>query len=136
MKNKIFVEDLEQINNQIDRVKFKNATILITGCAGFLGYYILNYFTKYFEELNLEKIIGLDTFILSKPKWINDLIAKNKGKLDIYTFDIAKDKIENIKNSEKVNYVIHMASIASPSFYRRISTCHIRCKYLGIEAIT
>ncbi len=135
MKNKIFVEDLEQINNQIDRVKFKNATILITGCAGFLGYYILNYFTKYFEELNLERIIGLDTFILSKPKWINDLISKNKGKLDIYTFDIAKDKIENIKNSEKVNYVIHMASIASPSFYRKFPLVTLDANIWGLRQL-
>ena len=55
MKNKIFVEDLEQIHNQIDKVKFKNTTILITGCAGFLGFYILNYLTRYFEELNFIK---------------------------------------------------------------------------------
>ena len=135
MKNKIIVEDLEQIHNEIKKNEFKNATILITGCAGFLGYYILSYFTGYFEELNLERIIGLDTFVLSKPKWINDLISKNKGKLDLYTFDIAKDKIEDIKNSDKVNFVIHMASIASPSFYRKFPLVTVDANIWGLRKL-
>ena len=94
-----------------------------------------NYFTAYFEELNLERIIGLDTFILSKPKWINDLLPKNKGKLDVYTFDIAKDKIEDIKNSDKVNFVIHMASIASPSFYRKFPLVTVDANIWGLRKV-
>ncbi len=135
MKNKVFYEDLQHIHNEINKNKFKNTTILITGCAGFLGFYILNYFLKYFEELEIKKIIGLDTFILSKPKWLDELIDIHKDKLEVYKFDISKDKIDQIKYSENVNYVIHMASIASPSFYRKYPIVTLDANVWGLRQL-
>ena len=119
LRNKIFLEDIEYINfNFKGKDKLKDSKILITGCAGFLGYYFLNYFTFYFEELGLKKIIGLDNFILNQPLWLENLSKKNEGLLEIKTFDIAKDNLDGI-NLEDVDYILHMASIASPTFYRK-----------------
>ena len=48
MLNSILKEDLKNINNSLyNRDLFKNSIILVTGCAGFLGYYFINYFLKY-----------------------------------------------------------------------------------------
>ena len=51
MKNSILLEDLEDIHNII-KIKgdWKNATIIITGCAGFLGYYFIQYFVGTLSE--------------------------------------------------------------------------------------
>ena len=135
MQNKIFEEDLKYIHDGIDKNKLKGSTILITGCAGFLGYYMVNYLVKYFDDLGINKIIGLDSFILSKPIWINNLFKNNSKKLELYQFDIARDDIKNIKDAKKVNYVIHMASIASPSFYRKYPLITLDANIWGLRQL-
>ena len=97
-----------------DRLK---GVVLITGCAGFLGYYFMHFFEMYSGQLGVSKVIALDNFMLGKPKWIERL-SENE-LFDIQEFDIANDDIMNLSGSEKADYVIHMASIASPVFYRK-----------------
>lgn len=112
-------EDLKYIYENLtdsEKSKFKNSTILITGCGGFLGYYFMHFFDKYGEELSIKKVIGLDNFMLGKSEWITRL--GENPLFDIEKFDIITDNIENIKNSSEANLIIHMASIASPTFYR------------------
>lgn len=113
-------EDLKYIYNNLskdEKNKFKDSTILITGCGGFLGYYFMHFFKEYAQDLSIKKIIGLDNFMLGESKWI-----KRLNKLDIFdiiTFDIIKDDISNVPNANEADYIIHMASIASPTFYRQ-----------------
>lgn len=113
-------EDLNYIYNNLseeEKNKFKNSTILITGCGGFLGYYFMHFFSEYAHDLSIKKIIGLDNFMLGKSEWI-----KRLNKMDIFeivTFDIINDDISNVENANEVDFIIHMASIASPTFYRQ-----------------
>lgn len=112
-------EDLKYIYNNLsndEKNKFKDSTILITGCGGFLGYYFMHFFNEYAQDLSIKKIIGLDNFMLGESDWIKRL---NKSDLfDIITFDIIKDDISNVANANEADFIIHMASIASPTFYR------------------
>ena len=65
LNNKIVTEDLSFIFNSLsesEKISFNNANILITGCAGFLGFYMCNFFSKYAEELNIKSIVGTDIF--------------------------------------------------------------------------
>ncbi|WP_420836250.1 hypothetical protein, partial [Bradyrhizobium valentinum] len=55
---------------------FAGATVLVTGCAGFLGYYFLQYFTRKASELGLKRIIALDSLLLHRPRWLTDLSAE------------------------------------------------------------
>ncbi len=115
----IILEDLTRIYNGLsdnEKNKLSNSTILITGCAGFLGFYIINFLVHYREELNIQKIIGLDNFIVGKPKWLTDL--EDEKKISLHKFDIIKDDISSIANADKATFIYHMASIASPTFYR------------------
>lgn len=100
-----------------EKGKFKDSTMLITGCAGFIGYYMICFLDAYSEKLGIKKIIGLDNFMLGKPEWMKRL--EEKDLFQIEEFDIITDNIKDVENSEDANLIIHMASIASPIFYRK-----------------
>lgn len=120
MQNPIVLEDLDVIHKQLGNYQpFHDSTIVITGAAGFLGYYITQYLVRYAEALKIKKIICLDTFFLEKPKWLKQLTTEYSHVLDVHTFDISKDDITLVSASKNASFVIHAASIASPTFYRQ-----------------
>ena len=100
-----------------EKDKLNGSKILITGCAGFLGYYYLKFFSRFMNSLNIKKVIGLDNFMLGRPKWIDSL--RNDGRIIIKQFNIISDDISEIDGAEDVNFIIHMASVASPTYYRQ-----------------
>ena len=73
-----------------ERTKFNGSTVLITGCAGFLGYYMMQFFAAESEELGIKKIIGLDNFMLGQPGWIKEL--EQNPKVALRKFDIIKER--------------------------------------------
>ena len=108
MNNKVVNEDLEKIHNIIKlKGNWVDATIVITGCAGFLGFYFLNYFANYGHILGLKKIIALDNFKLGKSKWLFDLENKFPSLLSLMSFDISKDDISKVPDISNTKYVIH-----------------------------
>lgn len=119
MKN-IVCNDINRIYKNLIRrglpLRF-GGTVLLTGCAGFLGYYFTQLFLRYREELDIEEIIGLDNFQSGYPTWLEKMAGEEKVKL--YKFNVITDNIANIPGAEKAAYVYHMASIASPTFYRQ-----------------
>jgi len=134
-KNSIMDSDLQRIHAVIGarHDRFGGATILVTGCAGFLGFYFLSYLVRYASELGLSKVIGLDTFLLAKPAWLEKLQAEFPGTLSLHTFDVARDKLESIKGVDEARYVVHMASIASPTFYRKFPLETIDANIWGLR---
>ena len=121
MTNKIIEEDLKYIFNNLNNKQkkfFENSNILITGCGGFLGFYFLNFFLKFRDDFNIRSIIAFDNFIVGKPYWFDSIVNSNENFLSIINFDIANDNIESIAGAESADIIIHMASIASPTFYR------------------
>lgn len=117
----ILTSDLDYVFNGLEekeKLKFKDSTVLITGCSGFLGYYFMNFLTSKGDELGIKSIVGLDNFMLGEVSWIQEL--KNKSdKVKVYKFDVIKDNITLIKEASEADFIIHMASIASPTFYRQ-----------------
>lgn len=112
-------EDLQHTFGMLsdeERKKLQGKSVLITGCAGFLGYYFMNFFSRYAEELGIRKVIGLDNFMLGEPEWIAGF---DKKVFVIRKFDIIKDDISSIEEAKDADFIIHMASIASPTFYRQ-----------------
>ena len=119
-KNKILVEDMEHILHHLstkEREKFKGATVIMTGCGGFLGYYFMHFFAHYADELQLKKIIGLDNFLTGTRDWLETLEKENE-KVILKEFNVITDDIATIEGAEDANLIIHAASIASPIFYR------------------
>ncbi len=129
-------EDFEYMYNSFtdeEKQKFNDSTILITGCAGFIGYYMMCFLDAYSEKLGIKKIIGLDNFMLGKPEWMKKL--EKKELFQIEKFDIITDNIQTVPNSEKVNLIIHMASVASPIFYRKYPIETIDANVEGLRSL-
>lgn len=105
----------EKLSNEEIR-KLENSVVVITGCAGFLGFYLVHFLYYFREEFKLKKVICLDNFMLGYPKWLDEIAQDDHFVIE--KFDIITDKIETFEDAAQADYVIHMASIASPIFYR------------------
>lgn len=134
--NKILDTDLQYTYERLSEEeisKLKKSTIIITGCAGFLGYYFTHFLFKFRDELELNKVICLDNFMLGYPKWIDKF--KVDKRFVIEKFDIIKDKISDIDGAEDADYIIHMASIASPMFYRKYPIETLDANIWGLRSL-
>jgi len=91
--------------------------LLITGGAGFLGYYfvqsIIDWNKRTVEDKNIQLTI-YDNYIRGIPSWLTKL-QENKS------LNLIKHDVNNVlpKNVDDFNYIIHAASIASPTYYRK-----------------
>ena len=134
MVNEVLTQDIKYIyNNFAEREKLRDAVILITGCAGFLGFYFMQFFLSYAEELGLKSIIAIDNFRLGESRWIKMLKDKYAHKVKFYYFDVTKDNIDKIVDVENIDVVIYMASIASPTFYRLYPLETLEANVLGLR---
>ena len=73
MINEALKKDLEYTYGkltEIEKKKLSNSSILITGAAGFLGFYYAHFFYYYKEKLSLKRVVCLDNFMLGKPLWL------------------------------------------------------------------
>ena len=106
--NKILTEDLKYIFlNHSSKKNFKNKKLFIIGNKGFIGKYLEEYFTLYFEKLKLSKLIFLD---IKNKKNISKSIIHLKG-------DVTKSN--KYLEKYKPDLIIHAATIASPVYYRK-----------------
>ena len=133
--NSIVKEDVDYIYNNVGKnlEKFKNSNVFITGCCGFLGYYFLHFFNTFKDVLGIKSIVAVDNFQSGKPEWIED-IAKN-GNIDFQVFDIIDGDIEKLVLDKSNSFVIHMASIASPVFYRKFPIKTIEANIWGLKRL-
>lgn len=118
--NGIVKQDLERIWGGLtaeEKARFQGSTVLFTGGAGFLGFYFIHFLTHYQKELGVKKVICLDNFQVGEPKWLKDLSAQ--GKVELHKFNVITDDIANVPGAGEANLIYHMASIASPIFYRK-----------------
>lgn len=118
MSNQLY-EDISYTYRKLsdkERNALKHSTILITGSCGFLGYYFLHFFKHMGKKLDIKKVIVLDNFMLGKPTWLQDFI--HDTLFSVENFNIISDSLANISYAKDADYIIHMASIASPVFYR------------------
>ena len=115
---KIVSQDIQKIfkncKMEIDKLSGKN--LLFTGPAGFIGYLFIQTLSKIGKEDDREpiKIYMIDNYIRGEKTWLNSLLSEKNIKL-------IKHDIKNEINFDDTNfdYIIHAASIASPSFYRK-----------------
>ncbi len=117
----IIKKDCENILKDIkgDLHKLEGKTLLLTGFSGFIGTYIscvVILANKTFFKNNQCKLIGLDNFSRGKPGWVSEI--ENNLNVDVINHDITRPLPDRL-GSEKINFIIHAASIASPTFYRQ-----------------
>lgn len=103
----------KKAKNEFKELVGKN--LLLIGANGFLGYYFVKSILTWNEEHPLEiiNLTILSTYRAGIPAWL--LSLKKARKVTILKKDITKYNIPTIK---EYHYIIHAASIASPTFYR------------------
>ena len=120
-ENLILKDDMHRIYEKLsesEKDRLRNSTILLTGCGGFLGYYFMHFFAHFAEELEIKRIIGLDNFLTGTKDWLVNLTESNPNVVSLHEFNVITDSVEDIPGADEADLVIHMASIASPTFYR------------------
>ena len=120
VSNPVMNQDLDYISENTATCDFNNSTILITGCAGFLGFYLTQYLTTNHKKLGIKSIIAIDSFLLGDcPLWLKSLEENYSSVFKIHKFILGKNDISKIGSFRNVSHILHMASIASPTFYRK-----------------
>ena len=121
MNNQVLNNDLAFIHDGLigKHDNFIDSTIVVTGCAGFLGFYFLQYLIRYGDKLKIKKVIGLDNLILGKPLWLTQLAHEFPNRFELETLDVSVTNFDQISSCREANYVVHCASIASPTYYRK-----------------
>lgn len=105
----------ENLREEFDRMAGKS--LLITGGAGFLGYYLVLaalHFNKKVDKTSAIDVTVWDSFIRGTPKWLSDLNGTQNLTVE------QRDLIEPLPSPMKdYRWIIHAAGIASPIYYRK-----------------
>ena len=115
----IVEKDLVYISNNLQEEfgRLAGKKLLITGGAGFLGYYLVQSILHWNEKKSDTDSIHVtvyDNYARGVPAWLSGL-QKNKD-LTLVRHDITGPLPQGI---DSFQYVIHAASIASPTYYRK-----------------
>ena len=99
-------------------------TILITGCCGFIG----SHLTDFFIKKNFQ-VFGLDNLLTGDINNINHLANNENFKF------IEHDVCKTIKIKKKLDYILHFASPASPIDYLKFPIKTLNIGSIGTENI-
>lgn len=129
----VIKEDVQRIldaNREAMR-SFDGSGVLISGGAGFLGAYFCDLLSLWNETGAKEQceIYCLDTFITGTPKRIAHLEGKK------YFHKIKQSITQPLPPSLDASYLMHFASIASPTFYRKYPVETIDSNVLGTRTL-
>ena len=104
-----------QLRDELPALSGRN--LLIAGGAGFLGYYLVQAPLAWNRRNPLEapiRVTVLDNFVRGVPDWLTALTTV--PHLRLVTHDITLPLPDDLGDHQ---YLIHAASIASPTYYRR-----------------
>jgi len=120
--SKIIQGDVATIKESLSEFadKAQGKTFLVSGCAGFLGSWFCDVLNSFGA-----KIIGVDNLSSSSETNISHL---KKGN-----FQLIKGDICNFRTDKKIDYVVHMACIASPPLYQKYPIETLDSSVLGIR---
>jgi nucleoside-diphosphate-sugar epimerase len=117
--NDVVLADLEYIcsNLQEELDTMAGKKLLIVGGAGFLGYYLVQVILHWNATASPDKVIALtvfDNYIRGVPDWLMQL--KDNPTLKLAKHDITHPLPADMDDFQ---FIIHAASIASPTYYRK-----------------
>lgn len=110
----------------------KDSRVLLIGAGGFLGYYFIKSILFWNDKYSDKKILltALSSFHLGIPAWLKAL--ESRKDLQLKKEDIT---LYTIPQEEAYDYIIHAASIASPTFYRQHPIETINANVKGLYSV-
>jgi UDP-glucuronate decarboxylase len=119
MQSNVVAGDVDYIHREATREfsELSGNHILITGGAGFLGYYLIQSILEWnhkYPDRDPIHVTLYDNFIRGYPDWLAARSADTR--LSIQSHDISRPLPDSTPDFD---YIIHAASIASPTYYRK-----------------
>lgn len=129
--NKIILEDIIAISEDVKAVSklLEGQKMLITGGGGFIGAYLLD-FIDYCNKNVFDKpasVICIENYKTGSPVRIKHLEGNEN-----FSF-LAVDVSKPFEIAGNIDYVIHTASIASPTYYRKYPIETIETNVWGLK---
>jgi UDP-glucuronate decarboxylase len=117
--DEVVAQDLDSICSRLSEEfgRMAGSELLITGGAGFLGYYFVHAIHNHNRNSRQHDWISLtvfDNYIRGIPRWTKEL--DGECGVRFLPYDLALPLPEDMGDFE---YIIHAASIASPNYYRQ-----------------
>lgn len=115
----VIVADLDYIcgNLSVELARMSGKKLLVVGGAGFLGYYLVQtilHWNSHADEVGKIQITVFDNYVRGVPDWLTRL--DGLPALKLVKHDITCPLPENMDDFQ---FIIHAASIASPTYYRK-----------------
>lgn len=111
--------------------RFSGKRVLLTGAGGFLGAHFTHYFAHLNDAGHLDRpvtLVALDNFKRGRAPWI--AAFENREDVDFRSADIIDDPV-----TERADYIIHAASIASPTYYRQHPIETMDANVIGLRSL-
>lgn len=107
--------------------------VVITGGAGFLGYYLCHTFLRSNRTVRQPvRVFVVDRFIRGAPRWVEGVRLAAEGAITFIQADITRGMPAEIEDAE---YVVHAASVASPTYYRQYPIETIDANVWGLRQV-
>jgi UDP-glucuronate decarboxylase len=119
MIDSIVQEDVEKVRSVLRKGDFEDKRVLITGGAGFVGSWICDVLVGFDAEVTC-----LDDFSTGKKENIDHLLGKSG-------FKFVEDDVCNFQSKVRFDYVMHLASRASPEEYQQHPINTLKANSLG-----
>lgn len=119
MIDSIILEDIEKIEDDLTKADFEDSRILITGGAGFIGSWICDVLVGLGSE-----VVCLDNFSTGKMENIDHLLGEA-------SFKFIEDNVCSFHGEAKYDYILHLASRASPEEYKQHPVKTLNANSLG-----
>ena len=106
--------------------------VLLTGGGGFLGYYLVQTLLAWNQRTSRAKPIDvtvLDNYVRGLPTWLGELRDEH---LRLVAHDVTRPVPNDLG---QFDYVVHAASIASPTFYRRNPIATMDANVTGLRLL-
>jgi UDP-glucuronate decarboxylase len=105
--DKIVHEDSEKIKDSLERGVFEGKRVLVTGGAGFLGSWICQVLVDFDAE-----VVCLDNLSTGKRSNVDYVLGKRN-------FRFVEGDVSSFHEDSKFDYILHLASRASPVEYQQ-----------------
>lgn len=131
MHNRHHVRDADETICELGDLNeaFAGREILLTGAAGFLGVNFVHYFLRLNESGRLSapcRLTAVDNFVRGAPPWLNDLAGRSDLRIE-------QADVVRLREFGRPDYIVHAASIASPTFYRQFPIETMDANVIGLR---